>query len=102
MVDNNGAHYLQFNHGGSSPASFIIRPQPNTLKCSDIYKCKKPCDGKWTLVNNPAGTIMTQLSCSNTHVYGVSRNHLKFCTILNHMIGILFCCQIICYMKCIT
>ena len=74
MVDNNGAHYLQFNHGGSSPASFIIRPQPNTLKCSDIYKCKKPCDGKWTLVNNPAGTIMTQLSCSNTHVYGLDSN----------------------------
>ena len=69
-----GSSYLIFGHGGSDPASFIIRPQPNTLKCSDIYKCKKPCDGNWILVNNPPGIIMKQLSCSNDYVYGLDTN----------------------------
>lgn len=40
----------------------------------NVYRCKQPCDGKWILdtnVKDDTSPKLVQLSCSNTHVYGL-------------------------------
>ena len=78
MVDKGSKDsYMKFGHGNSNPSTFFIRPENKTPKeCSEIYRCKNPCEGNWTRVPNPEGSVLTFITCSDTYVYGIDTDKL--------------------------